>query len=734
MLSPTSSGSMLASPEAIITRADQLVGTPAYMAPEQILREPVDERTDVYAFGVTLYEALFGMRPFESAGAGVGSDARTETATVGDVGLRTPRAPPRGTPVPRHLQRILFKALEQRPADRWQSMSDMLAALGRDPYRTWRRAGVAALGVAAAAAVTVGFARNPTKQGPVCRAGATRQQVVWGKEAQDGVRAAFSGTGLPYAESAATTVARELDGYTAKLAQSADDACAATRVRAEQSEQAMDLRLACYESRWREVDALVGLLRHADGETVEQSLKAVRSLAPLDECADVVALRAPTPKPRDPETAAKVDALEQRLASVMATFAVGKSAGAATMGEDLVDDARKVGFGPLVARTDFWRGRAYADLSQSDKSIPAFRAAFAESLSSHEDRVLAEAAARLAQEYIYARQHGEFEFWAGVAQAALDRGPADARLQSFLDHTRCVALWAVGKIVTRLSCLEKHAAKVEPVRPLDEWELTTLGLAAVDVGQFERGLEYARRGYEYSMRQNGPMHPRTLEMRMYVCKAQLDLEDYDAALAECGETLKVMEEVASDNHALLGRNRIYMVDALAGEKRWEEAKAELARAVAIGAAAEDVEEATARIDTETGHAARALPHWREALAAERELPAEHPDIVGAKLALGRALLDSGNLAEARTVLGEALAAAERAELSPIQHADVEFAAARALWTADAASKPRALDLARHALETYVTSAPRTRGFTDARAEIDAWLAQATRGEGTPKPK
>ena len=274
----------------------------------------------------------------------------------------------------------------------------------------------------------------------------------------------------------------------------------------------------------------------------------------------------------------------------------------------------------------------------------------------------------------------------------------------------------------RLACLEKHAAKVEPVRPLDDWELTTLGLAAVDVGQFERGIDYARRGYEYSLRQNGPMHPRTLEMRMYECKAQLDYGDFEQALSVCGATLQAMGEVASDNHALIARDRLYTVDALMGEKRYDDARAELSRATSDGADKADVEEAVARLDAATGHADRALPHYREALAAEQELPADHPDVISAKLELGKALLDSGHVAEARVLLDDALAASGRAELSPTSHADVEFAAARAIWATGPDGRPRALDLARKALETYKASAPRTRGFADQRTTMEEWLA------------
>jgi eukaryotic-like serine/threonine-protein kinase len=722
--SSPSSGSGLGAPEALITRADQLIGTPAYMAPEQLRRDPVDARTDVFAFGVTLYEALFGARPFDAPRASVGTDARTVTATITDASLRVARPPPGGTRVPRSVQRIVVKALAFEPRDRWASVNDMLSALERDPYRAWRRAGFVTLGLVAAGAValTVGLARSPAKDRALCHGGEARRDAAWGADARAGVRAAFAATGLPYASDAAGAVSRELDDYTSRLAQGADDTCAATRLRGEQSDEAMELRTACYDTRWREVGALVDLLRHADVDTVKEAAHAARSLSPIDPCTDVAALRTPTPKPRDPDTAAKVDAMEQRLASVMATYEIGKSTGAAAQSEGLADDARKVGFLPLLARIDFWRGRSYADLSQSDKSIPAFRMSFAEALASHDDRVLSQAAARLAQEYIYAHQPAEFDYWATVAQAAIDRGTPDAALESFLEHTRCVALWNVGKIASRLACLEKHAAKVEPGRPLDEWELTTLGLAAVDVGQFERGIEYARRGYEYSLRQNGPMHPRTLEMRMYQCKAEVDSGDYDAALSVCGASLQAIDAVAGDNHALVGRNRIYLVDVLLGEKRYDEARAELARAVAIGADAADAEEATARLDAVTGHADKALPHLRQALAELKDLPAEHPDVIGAKLELAKSMLTVGRVAEARTVLDDALASAGRAELSPTARADVEFATARALWAASPEARPHALELARKALETYTVSAPKTRGFTDDRAAIDDWLA------------
>jgi eukaryotic-like serine/threonine-protein kinase len=726
-LTSSSAGRALASSDALVTRADQLIGTPAYMAPEQVRRDPVDARADIFAFGVTLYEALFGKRPFEAPARGAaGSLDKTMTLSITDSTVVKPPPPPRNSGVPRHVQRIVFKALAHDPADRWPSMDAMLAELRRDPWRPWRRAGVVATAVIAAGAIAVGFARPTRDTRAMCHGGASRLDAVWGARGRDRVRTAFTATKLPYADAAATSVSQALDEYAAKLARGADDACTATRVRGEQSEEALDLRTACYEQRWREVDALVQVLGRADADTVKEAPNATKSLSSIDDCADVAALRAPVPVPRDPAVRSQVDALEQRLAGVMAAYAVGKAADAASQGDALLADARPVSFVPLLARVNLWRGRAYADLAAEDKSIPAFRDAFDEALASRDDGVLRLSAVRLAQEYIYAHQPAEFDVWAAVAQSAIDRGTPDVKLQSFLDHTRCVALYNLGKLQDRLKCLERHAALVEPTRPLDEWELTTLGLAAVDAGQFERGLDYVHRGYEASLKLFGPAHPRTLEMRMYECKAQIDSGDPDAALATCGEALKAMQQVASDDPALVSRDHLYTALALVGAKRYEAARAELALAQSLGADESDVLETTAMIDAASGHPGRAIPHYRQAVAAElQDLPAVHPDVVSARLELGKALLDHHEVAEALKVLEDALETAKEAQLAPTMRADLEFAAAKALWAsgkAGSSARGSAVDLARKALAAYVELAPKTPRFKAARDEIEAWVS------------
>lgn len=102
------------------TRAGVIVGTVAYMSPEQAAGQRLDARTDVFSFGVVLYEALAGRRPF----------AGTSDVDLMHAIIHTP-ANPLPEDVPFQLRTIIEKALEKDPANRFQSMRDMVVDLRR---------------------------------------------------------------------------------------------------------------------------------------------------------------------------------------------------------------------------------------------------------------------------------------------------------------------------------------------------------------------------------------------------------------------------------------------------------------------------------------------------------------------------------------------------------------------------------------------------------------------------
>ncbi len=105
-----------------ITRQGVVMGTPQYMAPEQIRNDAIDGRVDLYAVGVTLFRLITGRLVFES-------DNYLDLFTV-KLKRRAPTmAEVTGSHYPPALEAFIAKALERRPADRFASASEMLAAL-----------------------------------------------------------------------------------------------------------------------------------------------------------------------------------------------------------------------------------------------------------------------------------------------------------------------------------------------------------------------------------------------------------------------------------------------------------------------------------------------------------------------------------------------------------------------------------------------------------------------------
>jgi serine/threonine protein kinase/tetratricopeptide (TPR) repeat protein len=425
-------GSSLSALNSPLTITGAMMGTPAYMAPEQFRGGRIDARTDQFSFCVALYEALHGERPFQ----GKTVDELTRHVLAGRV-----RAAPSGSRIPGWLRRIVLRGLRVAPAERHASMETLLIALGRDPARTRRRWAASASVLGLIVALSAGLVRAQRYQRVRCLGADAMLSGIWElpngprlSSRKETIRRAFLSTDKPYAADSFALVRDTLDRYVTAWTDMSRESCEATNVRGDQSAEVLDLRTGCLHNRLSEVRALTNVFTHADGEVVVKAAQAIQSIRPIEECADIPALRAVVRPPDDPGVRRSVADVRAILADLKAFIAAGQYKLAQNGMVDVMERARDTSYPPVIAEA-----LLQLCLIQMDAGDPreaertCQEAAFlAEGSRDDEVTVAAETMLVFAVGYLQ-RRYIEADHWARHADAVLKRlGPGHDLMAGWL--------------------------------------------------------------------------------------------------------------------------------------------------------------------------------------------------------------------------------------------------------------------------------------------------------------
>lgn len=360
------------------TRTGTLLGTPAYMAPEQLERKPADALSDQFAFSVSLYEALHGRRPF----AGTTLAALAESIAKGPADM--------DAAVPRRVRRVLARGLSERPEQRYPSMDALLADLTARPLRRWGPTAVVAI-----AASGVALAVNSAVSGDagiVCDPAPSGLEQAWNADRRQALLDAVS-RDWDDARAGRWIVAR-IDAYADAWNVARHDVCTATLERHEQSFAMMDRQMICLGRARAQLQANVGVLLEQGAIDVDTIPRFVERLPSIDACRDVETLEA-GPAPPLPDASEAVDAQREVLAEAKARYLADDFEGSGTMAAQVVEAAEAIGYAPLRYEARLARATANYRMSELDAAEQDLNEVLEETLGAGDRTVAARAAATL---------------------------------------------------------------------------------------------------------------------------------------------------------------------------------------------------------------------------------------------------------------------------------------------------------------------------------------------------
>jgi hypothetical protein len=715
-----------ASVSSPITRTGTMLGTVGYMSPERAFDQVDDPRSDQFSFSVTLYRALYGQPPFVYTGL------TTYLEALGNP----PRPPPPKTRVPRWIHDVILRGMAFDPSDRFPSMTELLAALERDPTRRRRGWMAAATGLALVAIATAGWVRHERAIRAQCRVGEALMAATWGPDARARVGAAIAATGVPLASDNAARTQSALDVYAATWAAVHRSASEATLLYGQETAATLKGRLACLEREREELGALADDLAHADPAVARHSISAAYALASPQTCLEPSAAREAAPTAETPDRAARLAALRRAVAEAEAHRMTGKTDEALNKATQALAEARDLGHRQSEAELLLLIAACKRETEDDAAARVAYEEAFAACEAAANDSLAAMAAATVSLELgdSLADARGA-ERWLAIAKGVRERegrddradaeileaelsllartGRADqtlalrARLIDLLpriygtSHPRLAA--AIANRANELALMGRNGPAIDDYRaaiamqervfgpdvPMLSIYYNNLGSALTETGQYDA----ARVALEHALALVAPLGAMNAHNVLpLVSLAQLDnrIGDHDGALVAAERGIGIVDGGGDTEAAFLPSLLVQQ-----GQARLSRGEATLARTACLRALA--------------------LEDKQEVLAPDRIQPGAEDALT----CLGEAEMALGRFDQAIPPLERSVSLSKREE--PADLAFARFALARAL-----AGAKRDPDRARELAATALRELRAAPGMGRQAGEVESWLATGGR--------
>jgi hypothetical protein len=515
-----------------LTAPNTIVGTPAYMAPEQLAGRAASARSDQFGFCATLYEALYATRPYPGT---------TIEEIVQAMEASQVAAPVRDRGVPKRIRAALVRGLAIDPAARFPTMDDLVDELAYQPWSR-RRVAAIALGAVAIVGLTAATMRASERTQP-CQSAPAELARVWGSARRAHVEHAIAALGLPFGADTAARVTGALDGYGDAWVGQHRQACEATALHRTQSAALRDRRINCLARRLIQLDAVVSTIVATDRDGARHAVDAARGLPSLAICADPDRLaNAPAPA-----IAADVARITADIARGQAVLDLGTPDKAAATAKTAVEAADRLGYAPLIAAAHDLLGQASVQTGDMKLARDSLERAVVAATRAADEQAEARSLASLALVLRNTSPDGQIAIaHARHALAIAERAKqaplfeaqiryANIRVMAGVDHDAVVENYRRGSALLETAASNADTLRVD-YQTIDA-KLSINPFEALD--KYALALATAERAY-------GPDHPQVAAVLVEMAGSAILAEQPDNARAFAQRAAKILAPYPGD--------------------------------------------------------------------------------------------------------------------------------------------------------------------------------------------